>query len=63
MSRERRRVEVSFIVNDPDRLPPKGGERMYADDIAEELRGVVQAAVDAWYRARGHELLSSEPLI
>jgi hypothetical protein len=63
MSREWRHVEISFTVNDPERLPSKGGEPMYADDVAEELRDVVQAAVDAWYRARGHELLSSKPLI
>jgi hypothetical protein len=63
VSRERRHVEVSFTVNDPDHLPPKGGERMYADDVAEELRDVVQAAVDAWYQRRGRELLCSEPLI
>jgi hypothetical protein len=63
VSRELRHIEVSFTVNDPERLPPKGGEPMHADDVVEELRDVAQAAVDAWYQARGHELLSSEPLI
>ena len=61
MSRELRRVTVSFTVDKPEHLPLKDGEQMYADDVAEELRDAVTAAVDAWYQQRGHELLACDP--
>jgi hypothetical protein len=52
---------VGFTANSTDNLPVKDGEQMYADDVAEELSDVVQAAVTAWYQQRGHELLACEP--
>lgn len=61
MSREQRGVIVSFTVLDPDHLPLKGGERMYADDVVGEVQDVVQKAVATWYATRGHELLACEP--
>lgn len=62
MSRERRSVEVSFVVSKPEHLPSQNGEQMYADDVAQELREVIGTAVDAWYQNRGEELLEAEPL-
>lgn len=52
---------VGFTAYDSDRLPEKDGEQMYADDVAEELSDIVQAAVTAWYQRRGHQLLACEP--
>jgi hypothetical protein len=63
VSREQRHVEVTFTVNDPDHLPPKDGQQLYADDVAGELYDAVQAAVDRWYEQRGRELLACEPLV
>ncbi len=54
-------LSVGFTANDPDHLPAKNGEQMYADDVAEELSDVVQAAVTVWYQQRGHQLLACEP--
>lgn len=63
MSKTYMSFSVGFTSYDSDRLPEKDGERMYADDVAEELRDVVQAAVTAWYRQRGHQLLVCEPMV
>jgi len=52
-----------MVVNKPEHLPLKDGEQMYADDVVQELRGVVIAAVSAWYQERGKDLLDFEPLI
>jgi len=52
---------VGFTANSPDHLPVKDGEPMYADDVAEEISDIVQAALTAWYRQRGHQLLACEP--
>lgn len=62
MSKELRHVEVALVVNDPDHLPHKNGEQMYADDVVAELRDIVRGAVTAWYHMRGHDLLASEPI-
>lgn len=61
MSRELRHVEVAFTVNKPEHLSFKDGEQMYADDVAEEVRDMVNAALKTWYEARGSELLACEP--
>ncbi|MFJ6667433.1 hypothetical protein [Streptomyces sp. NPDC091383] len=61
MSAELRSVQVICTVNDPDDLPYKDGELMYADDVIIELQEAVSAAVAAWYQRRGRELLACEP--
>ncbi|MFF9215616.1 hypothetical protein [Streptomyces viridosporus] len=63
MSKERRHVEIACTVHSPDNLPAKDGEQMYADDVVQEMREVVSAALDEWYKRRGHELLTYEPLV
>jgi hypothetical protein len=63
MSRERRHIEIAFVVEKPEHLPSQDGEQMYADDVVQELREVVIAAVAAWYQVRGKDLLTHEPLI
>lgn len=63
MSKELRRVEISCTVHSPDHLPVKDGEQMYADDVVEEMREALGAALDDWYRRRGHELLTHEPFV
>jgi hypothetical protein len=52
---------VGFTAHSSEHLPVKDGEQMYADDVADELRAVVQAAVAEWYEQRGSELLACEP--
>lgn len=64
MSKEHRNIEISLLVHDSDHLPPSpDGEHMYADDVVTELRDAMQAALDAWYTARGHQLLATEPFL
>lgn len=63
MSKELRGFDVSAIVHSPDNLPLKDGQQMYADDVVEEMREAVTSALDEWYRRRGHELLTHEPLV
>jgi hypothetical protein len=63
MSRELRQLTVSFTVNKPEHLPFKDGVQMYADDVYAEVSDVVSAALGAWYRTRGHDLLTGEPLL
>lgn len=62
MSRERRDVEISFIVNKPEHLPLKDGEQMYADDVVQEFREFLGPLIDLWYEGRGRELLDHEPM-
>lgn len=62
MSKEFRQISVACTVNDPEHLPLKNGEQMYADDVIDELGDVVCEAVMAWYRRRGHQLLACEPI-
>lgn len=50
-----------FTVSKSEHLPEKNGEPMYADDVAEEVRDVVGAALTAWYAERGHLMLECEP--
>lgn len=54
---EARSISVHVTVRDE----LDGG--LYADDVMDELRFVVQAAVDAWYEDRGKplEFLGCEP--
>lgn len=54
-------LSVGFTAYDSDHLPVKDGEQMYADDVAEEVSDVVQAALAVWYEQRGHQLLACEP--
>ncbi|MFJ9771179.1 hypothetical protein ACIRVF_08040 [Kitasatospora sp. NPDC101157] len=61
MSRELRHVEVTVTVLDCDHLPEKDGRQMYADDVMDEIRDVVAAALTGWYEQRGHDLLACEP--
>jgi hypothetical protein len=63
MARELRQLTVSFTVNKPEHLPLKDGQQMYADDVYTEVSDVVSAALDAWCRVRGHDLLTGEPLL
>ncbi|WP_055526022.1 hypothetical protein [Streptomyces graminilatus] len=63
MSKELRDFTVAATVHSPDNLPHKDGEQMYADDVVEEMRDAVTAALDEWYQRRGHELLACEPLV
>lgn len=63
MSKEFRRIEIACTVHSSEHLPAKDGEQMYADDVVEEMRDAVQAAVDAWYQERGHEMLACEPIV
>ena len=63
MSKELRRIEIACTVRSPDNLPVKAGEQMYADDVVEEMREAVEAAVAAWYERRGSQLLACEPLV
>ncbi|MHB9857634.1 hypothetical protein [Streptomyces sp. YIM S03343] len=63
MSKELRRIEIACTVHSSDRLPTKDGEQMYADDVVEEMRELLGAALDDWYRRRGHELLAVEPMV
>ena len=64
MGREVRHVEIAITVDKQERLPLLAdGGQMYADDVVEELHGVVQAAVATWYEQRGHLLLACEPII
>ncbi|MDT0306872.1 hypothetical protein RM780_07830 [Streptomyces sp. DSM 44917] len=61
MSAELRDVRVSFTVRTSEHLPRRDGERMYADDVEEEVRGVVASALRSWYDARGRDLLVCDP--
>lgn len=63
MSKELHDFEIVAIVHSVDNLPLKDGEQMYADDVVQEMREVVIAALDEWYQQRGHELLTHEPLV
>ncbi|MGW5477685.1 hypothetical protein [Streptomyces sp. NPDC004008] len=63
MSKELRRIEVACTVHSAEHLPQKDGEQMHADDVIEEMRDAITAALDDWYQQRGHELLATEPLI
>ncbi|MBV6697467.1 hypothetical protein KV557_10055 [Kitasatospora aureofaciens] len=61
MSRELRHVEVTVTVLDCEHLPAKDGQQMYADDVVQEIRDVMAAALTGWYEQRGHDLLAYEP--
>ncbi|MFJ9847520.1 hypothetical protein ACIRYZ_45305 [Kitasatospora sp. NPDC101155] len=61
MSRELRHVEVTITVLDCEHLPEKNGQQMYADDVVDEIRDVLAAALATWYQQRGHQLLDYEP--
>lgn len=63
MSKELRRIEIACTVHSPDNLPTKDGEQMYADDVVEEMRETVEAAITDWYQRRGRELLATEPMV
>jgi hypothetical protein len=63
MSKTHMTFNVGFTVHSVDNLPEKNSEQMYADDVAAELSDVVQAAVNAWYAERGHQLLACEPIV
>jgi hypothetical protein len=63
VSRELRRVEVTVTVLDCEHLPEKDGQPMYADDVMDEIRNVIAAALTGWYEQRGHDLLAHEPII
>lgn len=63
MSKEQRDLKVVFTVHSPDNLPSKDGKQMYADDVEAEVNDVVTAAIEAWYRQRGRELVTFEPLV
>jgi hypothetical protein len=56
-------LTVGFTVHKSEHLPAKDGQPMYADDVAEEVAAVVTQALEAWYRARGVELLAVEPTV
>jgi hypothetical protein len=62
MGREFRRLSVAFTVHKPERLPLlPDGEHMDADDVANEISGVIKEALTAWYATRGKDLLACEP--
>ncbi|MDX3516036.1 hypothetical protein PV755_45315 [Streptomyces caniscabiei] len=61
MSKTLTGFNVSFTVHSSEHLPEKNGEQMYADDVTDEIRTVVQGAVAQWYEQRGKELLACEP--
>lgn len=61
MSKTLTGFKVSFTVRSSEHLPEKNGEQMYADDVADEVRDIVRAAVNEWYEQRGRELLACEP--
>lgn len=63
MSKELRRIEIACTVHSPDHLPVKDGEQMYADDVVEEMRDAIEAALNAWYGQRGNQLLATEPMV
>ncbi|MBX9392260.1 hypothetical protein K4749_01265 [Streptomyces sp. TRM72054] len=63
MSKTYMSFSVGFTANSPDNLPERDGEQMYADDVAEEMRDEVNAALTAWYQQRGHQLLACEPTV
>jgi hypothetical protein len=63
MSKTHMSFSVGFTALDPEDLPEKNGEQMYADDVAAELSDAVQAAVTAWYEQRGQQLLACEPIV
>lgn len=63
MSKTVERIGVSMTVRTPEHLPVKDGEQMYSDDVASEVRDVVQCALDSWYRERGRLLLVCEPMV
>ena len=62
MGREFRRIGVAFTVNKMEQLPLLAdGEPMDADDVANEIRGVISLALGDWYAVRGRDLLACEP--
>ncbi len=64
MSGEYQHVQVQLCIRSSDQLPPMpDGEPMYPDDVQEEATQVVRTALEAWYAARGKDLLKSEPLL
>lgn len=64
MARELHHVSVAFTVDKPERLPLlPDGEQMYADDVVAEVSDVIAKAVDAWYQARGKDMLCCEPTL
>jgi hypothetical protein len=63
VSRELRHVEVAVTVLDCEHLPEKHGQQMYADDVVQEIRDIVAAALTGWYEQRGHDLLAHEPIV
>lgn len=59
MSKTYLQLGVGMTVLDSEDLP----DDMDADDVANELRDVLQKAADAWYAERGHQLLACEPTL
>lgn len=63
MSKTLMQITVGFTALDSEHLPEKDGEQMYADDVANEVSDVVQAALTEWYEQRGRDLLACEPIV
>lgn len=54
-----RQFGIGMTVYDSSRLP----DGLDEDKVVDELREVVQKAVDKWYAERGHEFLACEPTV
>ncbi len=64
MSKEYRNLTLGFTVKDYEDLPLDGdGDQMHADDVVDELADHLNYALKLWYAQRGHELLTSEPML
>ena len=61
MSRELRKIEISFTVHKPENLPADNGKQWYADDVTRDLRLALQRAVDDWYASRGRFMVTDLP--
>lgn len=52
-------IGIGLTVDRGENLP----DGMDPDAVCAEVRRVVEAALDAWYDERGHELLRTEPIV
>ena len=59
MSKYFHQFGIGMTVYGSDRLP----DGLDDDKVVDELRKVVQRAVDEWYAERGHEFLACEPTV
>lgn len=57
MSQELRTVTVTVTVLDPEHLPYD----ITQDEVTEEVKDVIQEAIEGWYRHDGRGLVACEP--